>query len=87
MPIDCNTGLQYKAVPRLREWCKQVEAEMVSNSNKPGNGHIDIPCTDNRTGRAEKREARKHIPMPNFPLRFWGEERYRESLKIVRLIR
>ena len=26
------TGLDYKAVPRLRECCMQVEAEVVSNS-------------------------------------------------------
>ena len=25
------TGLHYKAVPRLRECCRQVEAEVVSN--------------------------------------------------------
>ena len=44
------TGNLYKAVPRLGECCRQVDAEEVSNSRnkftKPGNGIIEIPCSD-----------------------------------------
>ena len=35
--IPCTENL-YKAVPRLRECCRQVEAEEVSNSNSPNLG-------------------------------------------------
>ena len=46
-----NTGLDYKAVPSLRECCRQVEAEVVSNSRDKihqtwqlENGLIVKPC-------------------------------------------
>ena len=31
-----HTGLDYEAVPRLQERCRQVEAEVVSNSRNKG---------------------------------------------------
>ena len=40
-----NTGNLYKAVPRLREWCRQVEAEELGTW-EPGNSPIEIPCKE-----------------------------------------
>ena len=48
LAAETYTGNLYEAIPRLRECCRQVEAEDVSNSRnkfiKPGTGLIEIFC-------------------------------------------
>ena len=41
-----NTGLQYKAGPRLRECCRQVEGQVVSKRRNKIHQTWEWPCTE-----------------------------------------
>ena len=60
--LSCSAGFGQNVVPRLRECYRQSQAEVVSNSTKPGDRLLAEPCKSASSKRWTLGEGQKLSP-------------------------